>query len=185
MRKAKKILLTAMLVGSMGILASCGGSSTGNTSTAPSTPSTSVPGTDTVPVTRIVIDQEAMPDYVVNNTFLDIKEYVTFYGAGNVVVENPEFTLTPTSNADCVEIDGSTIIPVKESNGLVRIQIKSGNATAYLTFTSISKTKDDFMKALDTLGDEYAYYNAKIDTSGYVSVEDPFVFNSSRCFFTL
>ena len=109
MRKAKKILLTAMLVGSMGILASCGGgSSTGNTSTTPSTPSTSVPGTDTVPVTRIVIDQEAMPDYVVNNEFLDVTKYVTFYGAGNVVVENPEFTLTPTSNADCVEIDGTT-----------------------------------------------------------------------------
>lgn len=185
MRKAKKILLTAMLVGSMGILASCGGgSSTGNTSTntstTPSTPSTSVSGTDTVPVTRIVIDQEAMPDYVVNNEFLDVTKYVTFYGAGNVVVENPEFTLTPTSNADCVEIDGSTIIPVKESNGLIRIQIKAGNATAYLTFTSISKTKDNFMKALATLGDEYAYYNAEIDTQGYVSVKDPFVFNSSR-----
>lgn len=181
MRKAKKILLTAMLVGSMGILASCGGgSSTGNTSTTPSTPSTSVPGTDTVPVTRIVIDQEAMPDYVVNNEFLDITKYVTFYGAGNVVVENPEFTLTPTSNADCVEIDGSTIIPVKESNGSIRIQIKAGNATAYLTFTSISKTKDTFMKALDTLGDEYAYYNAEISETGYVSVGDPFVFNSSR-----
>lgn len=178
MRKAKKILLTAMLVGSMGILASCGrtGSSTGNTSTTPSTPSTSVSGTDTVPVTRIVIDQEAMPDYVVNNEFLDVTKYVTFYGAGNVVVENPEFTLTPTSNADCVEIDGSTIIPVKESNGLIRIQIKAGNATAYLTFTSISQTKNTFMKALATLGDEYAYYNVNQDGS----IGEPFAYNSSR-----